>query len=77
MIDRIADHVNERIAQFLDNISIQLGLLAFHHELDMLLLLRGEISDKTVHLLEHPSNWDHPKRHGVALKFRGDPAQLS
>ena len=77
MIDRVADHVNKRITQLFHNVAIELGLLTFQHELDLLPLLRGEISHQSVHLVEHRADRDHAKRHGVSLKFRGDPAELA
>ena len=77
MIDRVADHVNKGITQLFDDVAIELGLLTFQHELDLLLLLRGEIAHQSVHLVEHRADRDHAKRHGVSLKFRGDPAELA
>ena len=77
VIDRVADHMNKGITQLFDNVAIELGLLTFQQELNLLLLLRGEISHQSVHLVEHRADRDHAKRHGVALKFRGDPAELA
>ncbi len=59
VVDRVADHVDERIAQLLHDVTIQFGLLAFQDKLHLLPLLRGEIAHQAGHLVKHRANRDH------------------
>ena len=52
MINRVADHVDEGIAQLLNHIPIQLGLFTFKEELNLLTSAGCEIAHQTSHLLE-------------------------
>ena len=43
----------------------------------LLLLLRGEVAHEARHFPKRPADRDHAQRHGGALQFGGDPAELT
>jgi hypothetical protein len=69
--------MNKGITQLFDNVSIELSFLTFKQKLNLLLLLRREISHQSVHLVEYRADRNHAKRHGVPLEFRGDSTELA
>ena len=77
VVHGVADHVDEWIAKLLDDVAIELGLLALQQKLHLFVLLRGEIAHEAIHLMKHPANRDHPQRHCVALQLRGYPTELT
>ena len=77
VVNRVADHVDERVAQLLYDVAIQFRLFAFHDKLHLLLLLRGEVAHEARHFLKGPADRHHAQRHGGALQFGGDPAELT
>ena len=77
VVGRVADHVDERVAQFLDDVAVELGVFPFEREEDLLPLLEGEIADEPRHLLEGVADRHHPQRHRRPLEIGGDAAELA
>jgi len=44
VVERVADEVDDRIAERLHDAAVELGVLAREHELDVLAELRGEVA---------------------------------
>ena len=61
MIGRIADHVDERVVELLDQGAVEFGILSLQHEPDILPLLDGEIANQPRHLLERSADRHHPQ----------------
>ena len=77
MVGRVADHMNQRIAQLFDNVAIELGVFPLEIQLDLFPLLEGQIADEPGHLLERVADRHHPQRHRRALQIGGDAAELA
>ena len=54
MIDRIADHVHQRIVENLDHVTVDLSIRASRLKLDGLSRLVGQIAHKSGHLWNVP-----------------------
>jgi hypothetical protein len=76
VVQRIADHVDERIADLLDDGAVELGVLAAGGEGDLLAEVAGEIAGEALHFLEGGLDRDHAQRHGGVLQFLGDATEL-
>ena len=74
VIDRVANHVHERIAKLFDNGAIHFRFLPRNHKLDLLLNTGGEVAYQAVHFLECGLNGNHAKRHGDLLKLKSNLA---
>jgi hypothetical protein len=77
VIGGVADHVHKRIGDFFDDVAIQFGVFTAEDKLHEFVLLGGEIAHEAGHLLERGADRDHAQRHGGALQFTGDAAQLA
>ena len=75
VIDGIADDVGERILDGLDDRAVELGLLAFHHQLDLLAELVGDIADDTGEFGPDITDGLHAGFHHALLQFGGDDVQ--
>jgi hypothetical protein len=76
VIHGIADHVQQRIVQFLHHAPIQFRVLATGLELDFFLLLGADVAGDAGHFLENPADGHHAHGHAHPLKLLGDAAQL-
>ena len=76
VVDAVADHVHQRVVDVLDDLAIELGLLALQHQLDVLAGLLAQVADQAGHLLEDLPDRHHAHRHRVALQVAGDALQL-
>ena len=74
MVARVADHVDQRIADFLDDIAVELDILALDFELDVLARLGGNIAHQPRHLLEGRLERDHAQTHRGFLQIAHDLA---
>ena len=69
MIDGIADHVNEGVREFFNDVAVEFGFLTIEYQLDLFFLLGRNIANESSHFLESGANGNHSERHGVALKL--------
>ena len=76
VVRRVTDHVDQRVRQLLDQVAIQLRVLAAQDELHLLVLQRRNIANDARHLLEGGANRHHAQRHRRALQLAGDAAEL-
>ena len=77
MISGVADHVNQRIGNLLDDVAIQFRVFTTEDELNLLALLGRQVTHQAGHLLEGGADGHHAQRHGGALKLAGDAAKLA
>ena len=77
VINGIADHVDEGIPEFFDDVAVEFGLLPVEQELNLLALLGPDVAHETGHLLEDAADRNHAQGHGVALEFGSCPAELT
>ena len=75
VIDRVPDHVDERVAQLVDHPLVQLGLLAADLEQDLLARREAEVADDAAEPLEQRADRHHPGVEHALLEAVGDPAQ--
>ena len=59
VISGVADHVNERIGEFLDQRAVELRLLTLEPQVDLLAELDCEIADQPRHAAERAANRHH------------------
>ena len=71
VIDRVADDVGQRIAQTLDDRSVDLGVFADHFETDFLSGLRRQFADQPRHALEHRAHLLRAHRHDAVFQLAG------
>ncbi len=71
VIHRVADHMGQRISQFLDDRLVDLGVLALEHEAHFLAERLGQFADEARHALEHGLNRLRAHRHDVVLQLAG------
>ena len=64
------------IGDLLDDLAIELGVLAGEHELDGLARLAAQVAHDARHLLEGLADRHHAQRHRAALQIGGDALQL-
>lgn len=76
MVGRVADHVDQRIADGVDDIAVQLRLGTADLQIDLFAELVGQITDQARHLLEQAADGDHPHRHGQILQLAHNLARL-
>ena len=77
VVGRVADHVHERIAQLLDDGSVEFRLLPLQPEVDLLAEIAGQIANEPRHLPERAPDRHHPQRHRGSLQIRRDAAELA
>ena len=75
VIDRVADHVDQRVAQLVDHPLVQLGLLAADLERHLLARGEAEVADHPPEPLEQRADRHHPGVEHPFLEPVGDPAQ--
>ena len=76
MIDGISDHVNKRLINLLDHVSIDLRLFSPHLEHGFLPRFLGQVPNEADHFLECALYGNHPHGHADALKLIGNTAKL-
>ncbi len=76
VIDRVADHVHEWIGDLLNDVLVELGLLAADDEFDLLAGLAGHVPDEATHLLEGGADGHHAHRHRGFLDVADDLGDL-
>ncbi|GAK51141.1 hypothetical protein U14_02383 [Candidatus Moduliflexus flocculans] len=74
MIHGVADHMDQRIADLIDDNPIQFGFFAFGGEFDFFAGLLAQIANQTRHFLKHALDGNHPHHHG---QFRQFPQQFA
>ena len=75
VVDRVAHHVDQRVAQLVDHPLVQLGLLAADLEHDFLAGREAEVADDPAEPLEERADRHHPGVEHPLLQAVGDPAQ--
>ena len=76
VVDRVADHVGQRIDQIFDDRLIDFGRFTGGRELDLLAGLRRHLADEARHAGEYRAHLLGADRHDAFLKLAGMPAQL-
>src|SRR5260370_28961370 len=74
MVDRVADHMHQRVGQLFDHIAVELGVFATQLEADLLALVSRQVAHEARHALEQDADWNHAHGHGDPLHVRGDAA---
>ncbi len=77
VVDRVAHHVGEGIADLLDQAHVDLDLAAFDGEPDLLPELSGEVAHRAAELLERRADRDHPDARHEVLQVRLEPVRLA
>ena len=70
MIDAVADHVHERVAELLDDELVEDGLGAADDEADLLVEVAGELADDAGQLVEDLADRDHADVEDALLQER-------
>ena len=76
MVDGVADHVNQRIADLFEDGLVQLDSLAFDDEPDFLSERPREVSHQARESLENGLDRQHPNRHDAGLEFVGNAGDV-
>ncbi len=76
VIDGVADHVQQWIADGIDDVAIEFGVAADLGKLNILARLASEVADDAGHFLEDPPDGDHAHGHRQVLQGAGDFPQL-
>jgi hypothetical protein len=71
MVDGIADHVNQRIADLFEDGLVQLDAFSFDDELNFLSEGPREVPHQAREFLENGLDRQHPNRHDAGLEFVG------
>ena len=69
--------MNQRVAEFLDDVAVEFGVFALEQQLNILPLLEGKVADEPGHFLKTGTDRHHPQRHGGPLQVGGDATQLA
>ena len=77
VIHGIANHVQQRIANLIDNSFVELRVFPFCFQMNLLAKSMAEISYDASHLLERGSNRHHSQRETHFLQIANDFAQLN
>nr|WP_292032478.1 MULTISPECIES: hypothetical protein [unclassified Brevundimonas] len=75
MIGGVADHVGQGVADQLHDLTIQLGVLAGHDQVDTLAQVRGQVAHQSRQLGPGPADRLHPGGHHPFLQFAGHLVQ--
>ena len=75
VIDGVANHVGERIADRLDECLVQFGVLPLHLEANFLPASEREVTNDAGKLAQHVADRLHPRLHHARLQFRGQPVE--
>src|SRR5437667_563916 len=67
VIDGIANHVHERVGQFLDDVAVEFGVIAASFEIHLLTVLARQVAHQTRHFLKQYSYRNHAHGHGRFL----------
>ena len=70
MVDGVADHVGEGIAQHFHGAGVELHVVADRHEHGFLLVCGGDVADGARVLLEERPDGHHPGAHDQLLQLR-------
>ena len=76
VVGRVADHVDQRIAQLVDHPLVQLRLLAVDHQVDALAVAVGDVADDALEAGEQRPDGHHPRVHHALLDAVADPIEL-
>ena len=76
MVDAVADHVHERLAELVDDGLVHTGVLAFEDQLHVLALLSGQVAHQTGKALEDVPDGEHPDVHDRLLELPAHPGDL-
>ena len=76
MIQRISNHVHQRVGQFFDDRAVEFDFAADRFQFDPLSELAREIAHQPRHAAEQRPDRHQPHRHGRLLQLRRDPRQL-
>ena len=76
VIDRVADHVDQRVGQLVDHPLVELGLLAFDLERDLFVGRDAEVADHPMKPLEQRADRDHPGFEHALLNAVGHAREL-
>ena len=77
VVRRVADHVDERVRELLDDVAVQLRVLARQEQLDLFALRSRKIADQARHFLECGTDRHHAQGHRVVLEIGGDARELA
>ena len=73
MVGRVADQMDQRIAQRFGYLLVDFGFFAEDLQVDLFVLRLGNIADDAREPLEDGFHRDHTHGHGVVLDHAGDP----
>jgi phosphoenolpyruvate carboxylase len=76
MVDRIANQMDQRIADLLEHGLVQLGGLAAHVEHDLLVELLRQVADQAREAVEHRADRQHADAHDAFLQLARVARQL-
>ena len=77
MVEGVAQQVNQRIGQRLDQAAVEVGALAFQHQFDLLAELAREVAHDPREALEQASDRLHAHAHRRALQRIGDAIEFA
>ncbi len=75
VVGRIADHVGQRILDQFQNLAIEFGFGALHHQFDLLVHFDRKVADDARQLRPGIADGLHARFHHPFLKVRGDVAE--
>ena len=70
MIRGVSEHMHQRVANLIDNCTVQLGVLTCHVQFHFLVELLGQIPDHTRELRHNALNWNHSNLHHRFVEVR-------
>ena len=76
MVDRVAHRVHDRIEQILDNRLVQLGVLAFDDQVDLLVEALRKVAHETREAGEYLADGHHADTHDAFLELTGDASEV-
>ena len=76
VVDTVADHVDEGLAELVDDGLVDPGLLALEDQLDLLALLARQVAHEAGKALEDVPDGKHPDVHDRLLELAAHPGDL-
>ncbi len=76
MVERIADHVHQRISHHLHHVLVDLGIFSRKRDRDFLAKLLRKVAHQPHHFLEHRTYGNEAHGHGHLLKAARDTIKL-
>ena len=77
VINAVAQHMHERVADFLHDVAIEFCLVARRHQVDALARLPAQIAYESAHALKCLANRHQPHGDGASLQIARDSMKLS